>query len=159
MSDKPSPATWRALLDQATMRVADFANPNIRVVRRDEAEAIIRDALASVPSETPQKLTAKELDYSMRLHGRILILRERLKSTQLPDPQEITKELHALEWAVQKITITSALSAIGSIRDWRLISITQIDGVGPAVGCELQHVGHSSVSEGPEFVRMVKEGK
>ncbi len=34
-----------ALLDQATMRVSEFGNPAVRVVRRDEAEAIVRQAL------------------------------------------------------------------------------------------------------------------
>jgi hypothetical protein len=45
-----------SLLDQATMRVADFANPAIRVVRRDEAEAILREAL--VASETEDRQAA-----------------------------------------------------------------------------------------------------
>jgi hypothetical protein len=35
------------LLDQATMRAGNFANRDIRVVRRDEAEAILRRALAA----------------------------------------------------------------------------------------------------------------
>lgn len=45
-----SPDKWESLLEEATMRVADFANPNIKVVRRDEALAILRNALASAPS-------------------------------------------------------------------------------------------------------------
>ena len=55
-----------------------------------------------------RKLTNKELDYSMRLHGRIVILRERLKDSQLRDNQEITKELHALEWAVKELSALQA---------------------------------------------------
>lgn len=38
----------RQLLDQASMRAADFANGMIRVVRRDESEAILRDALVDL---------------------------------------------------------------------------------------------------------------
>lgn len=75
----------------------------------EQCENCAQEAPASVASTI--RLSAKELDYSMRLHGRILILRERLKNTQLPDPQEITKELHALEWAVEKITTLAALFA------------------------------------------------
>lgn len=40
------------LLDGATMLAGAFRNPTIKVVRRDEAEAILRGAL-SAPSETP----------------------------------------------------------------------------------------------------------
>lgn len=39
------------LLDQATMAVADFGNPRVKVIRRDEAEAILRTALASARPE------------------------------------------------------------------------------------------------------------
>lgn len=48
-------------------------------------------------------LSAKELEYMMRLHGRIIVLRNRLENSQLRDYQEITKELNALLWAVKKI--------------------------------------------------------
>ena len=38
----------KPLLEQATMKVKDFANPDIRVVRRDEADAILRVVLTKL---------------------------------------------------------------------------------------------------------------
>lgn len=49
LGDKSHPSLTHALrmLDNAKMRVGSFGNMNIEVVRRDEAEAILRDALRS----------------------------------------------------------------------------------------------------------------
>lgn len=51
----------------------------------------------------PHSYTAKEREYLKRLMYRKGVLDIRRASTQLGDPQEITKELHALEWAIEKL--------------------------------------------------------
>lgn len=48
-------------------------------------------------------LSKQEREYVGRLRQRAEILHERLASTQLRDPQEIVKELHALEWVLGRL--------------------------------------------------------
>jgi hypothetical protein len=50
----------------------------------------------------PHSYSKKEREYLGRIEARVEILRARLATTNLPDPQEITKELHSLEWVLQQ---------------------------------------------------------
>jgi hypothetical protein len=68
----------------------------------------------------PHSYSKKEREYLGRIEARVEILRARLATTNLPDPQEITKELHSLEWVLQQCSrgpvddggITQALVAM-----------------------------------------------
>ena len=51
-------------------------------------------------------LTRKQREYVKRLEDRIGILKRRKRGSMLRDTQEITKELHALEWAVSALAQT-----------------------------------------------------
>ena len=77
---------------------------------------------------------SKSDEYLRRLNARAEILRARLQTTQLADPQEITKELHALEWAIKTLTLSetplhpgSVLTAIGAERHLSSDKTQQLD--------------------------------
>ena len=88
-----------SLLNQATMRVSDFGNPTIKVVRRDEAEAIVRSALYESSKELRAEIAdlkevladkrrlARELDVAM--HGEA----DAAKQASLCDLVPLAKEL------------------------------------------------------------------
>jgi hypothetical protein len=59
----------------------------------------------------PAWMSKKDREYLQRLMVRKGLLDIRLASTQLRDTQEITKELHALEWAIERLSTPVSESA------------------------------------------------
>jgi phosphoglycolate phosphatase-like HAD superfamily hydrolase len=64
----------------------------------------------------PHSYSKKEREYLGRIEARVEILRARLATTNLPDPQEITKELHSLEWVLQQCSRGPESEAVKLLR-------------------------------------------
>lgn len=64
-------------------------------------------SFAASATEAMQPMTKKDMEYLSRLAARANLLRARLADTQLADTQEITKELHALDWGIARLARTA----------------------------------------------------
>lgn len=63
----------------------------------------------TIPLPPRQTFSKKDREYLQRLEDRAVVLRNRLRGSQLRDTQEVKKELHALEWAVAKLKSMSVI--------------------------------------------------
>jgi hypothetical protein len=88
-------------------------------------QKIVISQLASAHAmNNADSYSKKEREYLGRIEARVEILRARLATTNLPDPQEITKELHSLEWVLQQCSRGPSSDVERFVKALSLIALT-----------------------------------